>query len=836
MSSPFAPDRPVQENLPWLFPISDGVVVCKDSGFLATFEFEGIDSNSSTLHEFTAVLSRLDNALKYLSDKNITLWWTVNRRVTKEYPESHVWSNEISRKVDDVHRQGFMEQSNYINRHYISVVMHPSVGTDRFLTRTSEFMREGDNPVSALVKASKSMFSVEGSFAYSSEQLGNALSTYENILDTFSASLGAIGARRLLKEDFWGFLASCASPFWNGQPAKIVNNDRMEWFMDSLLGNYDLHVGQDVMCMTGGPKEKYVAAVSVKDWPNSTEAGELDLLLSMPCEMTVSHVFRFAGPSETKKQIESTKRFNQLLRHSLKSWIIGAFKQNMSDTSSNPARDAAIEECQFAEGEVTNGNLVFGWQTSSIIVFGDSEKEANELISGVFRAFAGLGYPGVVRETMHLLSAWATTMPGEWRESRRWALLSQENMEDVAPVRTIQRGQIQNKYLTEQTGRYFPALTVLKTDYATPFYFNFHVGALGHTLVLGPSRSGKSVFMNFLLSQWQKYSPCRAIIFDKDYSCKISTLLQGGMHIDLSENADEIRINPLSLVDDKQHWPFLCRWIEGLVCSKGYQTTADDEKAIREAVEDVASDPTQEHKRLMSIYSLLPERLKIQLEPWVADGALGHYFDNEEDTFSLADFSCIEMGFILREKRVARAFMDYAFYRIQCMMEQNRRGDVIPTFIYLEECWFLLEDEFFADRIRDWLKTMAKMTCHVVMATQSLEDIAEAESKVFSSMRDNIMTYIYLPNMKARTDSLRRLYQREFELTPEQINVIAEATPQSQYFIVTQGTARLTMCPFTKYQLAIFRSDAKAQGVFNRHYSSGREDWKTRYIEEMCDA
>lgn len=830
-----APNRPTQELLPWLFPLSDGIVVCKDSSFLATFEFEGVDGNATTMHELTSLLEHLDAGLKLLAaaDRPLSVWWTVHRRRTGHYPETKKWSSPVSEEIDEIHKDRFFRESNFINRHYISLVFHPQTGTNKLMDRVSSYTMDGVNPVMALIKGAKTVLSSEASFAWAEDQLDYELMRVEGLLDTFAGSLSALGLRRLVWEDFHGFLAACASPDWDGRPAKIIQRDRMEWFMDSMLGNNEIEVGHDMLRLTGGAKARYVGGVAVKKWPEYTNAGAMDGILSLPYELTVSHVFRYAGKAETEKQISSTKRFNDLLKYGLKSWVVGAFSQSMAQSSANPARVEASEECNEALGELTAGRLVFGWQNSAVIVYADTEDKLKEGTDEVFRTFADIGIPGAVRETIHLLSAWVTTMPGQWRECKRWALLSSENMEDMAPVQTILRGEEQNNYLAEQTGRKFPALTVLSTDYATPYYFNFHHGALGHAMVVGPSRSGKSVFMNFLISQWQKYEPCRTIIFDKDYSCKIATLTQGGEHIDLAETADSIKINPMSLVGDSKHWSFLSKWIDGLICSKGYSTDAEDERAIREAVEDVASDPEQEHWRLLTVYTLLPERLKLQLEPWVGDGHLARYFDNVEDTFSLGNFSCIEMGYILREKRVARSFMDYAFYRIQGMMEQNRQGNPIPTFIYLEECWFLLEDPFFAERIRDWLKTMAKMLCHVVMATQSLEDIVESDSKVFSSMRDNVLTYIFLPNSKAKMDSLSRLYRREFELSDEQIDVIYRATPQAQYFIKKPGVARVVSCRFSPRQLAVLRSDARAQSLFNRHASSGAADWVNNYIEEV---
>ena len=242
-------------------------------------------------------------------------------------------------------------------------------------------------------------------------------------------------------------------------------------------------------------------------------------------------------------------------------------------------------------------------------------------------------------------------------------------------------GATVNPYLTEQTGKPCAALTVLATEYATPFHFNFYHGDLAHTFVLGPSRSGKSVFVNFLLSQFRRYEPVNVYIFDKDYSCRIATLLQGGKHIDLNATDRALPLNPLQLLGEPADWEWLAGWLEILLTSRGYKLTSEDDKSLWQGIESVAAlSPSL--WQLKSLYGVLPRILKEELEPWVGSGSLARYFDNVEDSFSLTDFTCVEMGSVLANKRLARAFMEYAFFRIKKKLDSPHK---VPTAIYIEE-------------------------------------------------------------------------------------------------------------------------------------------------------
>jgi type IV secretion system protein VirB4 len=68
-----------------------------------------------------------------------------------------------------------------------------------------------------------------------------------------------------------------------------------------------------------------------------------------------------------------------------------------------------------------------------------------------------------------------------------------------------------------------PAVTVLNTTSGTPYFFNFHVRDVGHTMIIGPTGAGKTVLLNFLCAQAQKFNP-RTFFFDKDVQSKINSL------------------------------------------------------------------------------------------------------------------------------------------------------------------------------------------------------------------------------------------------------------------------------------------------------------------------
>src|SRR5262249_9061254 len=114
--------------------------------------------------------------------------------------------------------------------------------------------------------------------------------------------------------------------------------------------------------------------------------------------------------------------------------------------------------------------------------------------------------------------------------------------------------------------------------------------------------------------------------------------------------------------------------------------------------------------------------------------------------------------------------------------------------IILEEAWLYIGHEVFADKLRDWLKTMRKKNARVVFVTQSLSDLYNPETKTLTRVTSAIMescpTKVYLPNPKMETET-RELYRR-MGLNDRQLELIEHiGIPKRHYYIVTPEGNRL---------------------------------------------
>jgi type IV secretory pathway VirB4 component len=91
-------------------------------------------------------------------------------------------------------------------------------------------------------------------------------------------------------------------------------------------------------------------------------------------------------------------------------------------------------------------------------------------------------------ETYNQLNAYFATVPGNYAQNLRKLYLLNTNYADLSFLFTILPGEKTNAHLGTEY------LAVLETDNSTPYFLNLHNGEVAHTLILGMTGSGKTIF------------------------------------------------------------------------------------------------------------------------------------------------------------------------------------------------------------------------------------------------------------------------------------------------------------------------------------------------------
>jgi len=181
----------------------------------------------------------------------------------------------------------------------------------------------------------------------------------------------------------------------------------------------------------------------------------------------------------------------------------------------------------------------------------------------------------LIEERYNLLNAWLAVLPGNDDYNLRNLWLLDNNYADLSFLFTLHTGETRNTHLDAEY------LAVLETNHRTPYFLNLHYEDIAHSIILGATGSGKSFFLNFLLTHLQKYRPL-TYIFDIGGSYENLTRLFGGTYLPVGIEQRSFTINPFTLAPTPENLQFLFSFLKVLIESSSYQMTAQDERDLYE--------------------------------------------------------------------------------------------------------------------------------------------------------------------------------------------------------------------------------------------------------------
>ena len=728
------------DRLPYLALLDGNAVLLRDGSVMLSLMVPGLGFETADTSELNAHAAMREVLLRSSLDSRFVLYHHVVRRQVHVELDG-TFEDPLAAHIDARWREKMGSGALYVNDQFVTLVRRPARGKAGWPERLSRMIkRSGKGPVEADPSDLRALRAAAGSLV---------------------ASLGAYGARLL--GDYEGASGTCSevlellSALYNGE-MRPVRRPAEGTDIGRMLPYRRVSFGLDAMELRGAGAPSFGALMSLKDYPDATGPGLTDALLRLPCELVLTESY---GPAE--RQV-ARERIDLAIRR-LKSADEEALAERREMMS---ARDA-----------LGTGSVAFGDHHLSVLVRAPTLDGLDEQAAACAAALADAGAIAV-REDVNMEAAFWGQLPGNEAWVVRRSLISSANMACFASLHGFAMGQASGNHWGE-------AVTLLETTSSTPFFFNFHDGDLGNFTVIGPSGSGKTVVMNFLALEAQKYAP-RTILFDKDRGSEVFVRGIGGTYSRIAAG-HPTGFNPLALPDTAGNRAFLRDWLGVLLKAQG----AEEEALIAGAV-DAAYANDAGLRRLTHFRELLagsrrpePGDLASRLDAWIADGANGGgehgwLFDNEEDRL---DLSAKTLGFdmtaLLETPRLRTPVMMYLFHRIE------ERLDGEPTMILIDEGWKALDDEVFAHRIRDWLKTLRKRNALVGFATQSARDALE--SRIATALVEQTATMIFMPNSRARAED----YCDGFGLTGHELEVIRTLPAHSRCFLVRQADASVVV-------------------------------------------
>ena len=723
------------DRLPYARLVDENTLLLRDGSVMTAIQVPGLLFETEDSEALNAHAATREVMLRSTLDARFVLYHhVVRRRVAVELDAE--FPDPISRHIDARWKERLGSGQLFVNDQFITLIRRPARGKAGWVEKVSKKARrnrEGLEPdpkdLRSLRAASQGL--VASLQAYGAVPLGEYVGPQGNVNSELLELLSAL---------------------YNGE-MRPVRKPSDDVDIGLMLPYRRVSFGLDAMELRGSGSPDFGAILGLKDYPEATSPGLLDGLLRLPYEMVVSESY---APAERQTARE---RMDLAIRR-LKS----ADEEAMAERADMmAARDA-----------LGNGAVGFGDHHLTVMV---KERDLGRLDDATAACAAALADTGAiaVREDTNLEPAFWGQFPGNEGYLVRRALISSANMASFGSLHGFALGQAQGNHWGD-------AVTLLETTSATPFFFNFHHGDLGNFSVIGPSGSGKTVVMNFLAAQAQKFSP-RTILFDKDRGAELFVRGIGGRY-DSIRAGEPTGFNPLALPDTPGNKAFLRDWLSVLLKAEGPEEDATIAHAVDAAYANDASLRRLRHFKELLSGSKRPQPgdLADRLSAWIGEGENAWLFDNREDKLDLgARVLGFDMTALLENPKLRTPTMMYLFHRIE------ERLDGKPTMILIDEGWKALDDEVFAARIRDWLKTLRKRNALVGFATQSARDALE--SRISTALVEQTATMVFMPNSRARAED----YCDGFGLTTHELALIRTLPAHSRCFLVRQPDASVVV-------------------------------------------
>ncbi|KIE06097.1 Type IV secretion system ATPase VirB4 [Candidatus Jidaibacter acanthamoeba] len=730
-------EYPSSGFIPYLTHWNSNTVITKSNDLVQVVKISGYSFETADDEDLDIKKIIRNQLFKGMASGNLGLYFHIIRKRQQVYPDDYAsidMPDGFALYLDQKWFQKNKDKQAFTNELYISVVRKIEAGLSigGIESMLKKLMQGGD-------KGARDIAMRE---AY--EQLEEATTRVVNTLREYNPKLLGLDRKqdRVYSElcEFFGRIVNCGAQsrmlYPLGNIDKYINNHRLYFGKKSI----------EAKSLNGA--ERFAGIVSIKEYGPKTWAGILDSFLRMPFEFILTQSFEFTNKQAAMHRMQ--------------------LQQNRMIQAGDKAVSQIIE-ISDALDKAMSGEIHFGSHHLSVMCISRNPKELENILSMAAVEITNSGGIGV-RERTNLEPAFWGQLPGNYDFIVRKSTINTMNLAAF--------NSMHNYPLGKQKGNHWgEAVTVLDTTSGTPYYFNFHLRDVGHTTIIGPTGAGKTVMMNFLCAQAQKYK-CRLFFFDKDRGAEIFLRALNGKYT-IIDPSRKCGFNPLQLPETGENKTFILEWLKQLVSTNGEQVTAEDIAYLTAAMNGNFKLEKKDRK-LRNIAPFLgmagPGTLAGRLAMWHSNGSHANLFDNDEDVidFGKANVFGFEMGELLKNKASLGPALLYIFHRI------NLSLDGTPCMIVLDEAWALIDNPVFAPKIKDWLKVLRKLNTFVVFATQSVEDASK--SAISDTLIQQTATQIFLPNLKATA-----AYRQTFMLSEREFQLIKTTDPGSRFFLIKQG-------------------------------------------------
>jgi ComB4 competence protein len=554
--------------------------------------------------------------------------------------------------------------------------------------------------------------------------LNNVATNIVGLLEYFSAH--KLNSKELIS--FWYYITS-------GKTLEYELNDQKG--LDRLLSGTDVILNDQAGYITSG--ELYSSFLTIRNFPDDT--------------IDISDIWELCFDFRMMTKIESVNQDKVImkLRRKKNQFLFSHFGGGIEEANDTGYKIESGEEkiltCDFIF--VVYGFCVSQVQANREKLIGYLGRKGILLnIEGLNQSFCYFGqYPDYYKVNDY-----------------RKALLSSKNIADLVSFTNASQGVKANSFGNSPVCQF---LTPNKTIYNFNFHISDRAEALGHTLIVGGTGSGKTTTTMYMLLQCLKYENMKILAFDSGNGFKIPFKAFNGDYLDLDNNSN-IRLNPFSLNDTQNNRIFIKKWLELLAggIEDDEIETIDSVIAqafvMKELGEQVTLNESLASFGQKNIKENGSASLTLRMSKWFEGGVYESVFNHQSDSLNFgSNLVGFNMGKVINDPELLPAVTSYIFHAFMEKMSGK------PHICFIDEMSKYLTNPIFARLILENFQELRKRNGIMIGAVQNVSDLVSSE--IGNKLINNAGSYLLFPCSSA---SQANQYREGFNLNDREMSFI----------------------------------------------------------------
>lgn len=784
-------------RLPWSFLIGnpkDGIVYLKGNALMRSFTFQCPDLGTASAEYINRISMYFNSSVKQLGEG-----WAIQvesrRDFVNDYPGKK-WNNVLGYLVDARRKDNFKNGAHFRNSY--------------FLTITYALPNDVVTKVNSLLYKKNNDDGLEGEGYYNMVEMEKQVSFFtsksEEILSYVSSRISVIP---MDNDEVITYIHSSISTDYQKRLAP-----KTPQLIDSFICDHNVDTGSCIKI-----DDYFVPIITVMDFPANTYPAMFDIMNAASIEYRWCTRWIGIDKISSQKLLEKYQKKFYGARKSAKT-LLYETAMNTESGVEDPAASQFEGDVNDAQVELASDAVSFGYYTTCISVWDEDYEIAMKKAKYMQSIINSCGFSAKI-EGANSFHAWLGMMPGNVYDNVRKYLTSSANSSHLFPLSSVWEGVKNNKWTEETFGLSTPLLTCTTPD-GVPFFLNLNIGDVFHSFVFGPSGAGKSTFLCLLESQFLQFPDAHIIVLDKDKTARGVCIGAGGSYVE--PGCGNVAFQPLRDIDTESDLMWATEFISQCIIQQHINITAQMSEAIKEALVQLRDTKEKEGRTITSFQQYCTDDdVKMGIQPYTLTGQYGSIFDARDTSIAYANFVMIELGTLMKMGTacVTPALM-YIFKYIErhFASPNDRHGHM--TMLVMDEAWAYLDNDYFAEKINDWLKTLRKSHVCVIFATQNVSDAAN--SRIANTIVSQCQTKFYLADPSATNPSIAQGY-RDFGLDDEEINALINARMKRDYFYKSPNGSRMFQLELDRFQLSLIAPDSKVLDEVEKKYgvNSGKQ-------------